>query len=121
MTLARMATIYFGRDYMQIKYDKAVRNRIPEIIEKSGRECSVKKLPDAEFLTYMEKKLLEEVNEYLDSKSIEELTDILEVVYRISELKGVSVDELERIRFNKSSRRGSFDGNYILISADKLD
>lgn len=106
---------------MQIDYNKAVRDRIPEIIKSSGKECSVKKVSDKEFLPYMENKLLEEVNEYLESREIEELADILEVICRITELKGVSIDEVEKIQSAKSFERGSFSKNYILISADDLE
>ena len=69
------------------KYDKAIRDKIPDIIKKSGNSCNVKKLPDDEFLPELEKKLREEVEEYLESKSVEELADAIEVIYRIAELK----------------------------------
>ena len=67
----------------------------------------------------MEKKLNEEVAEYLESKTDEELADILEVVYRIAELRGVSSDELDKIRKEKTKERGKFDSNLFLIDAEK--
>ena len=60
-------------------------------------------------------KITEEVTEYQNNKNPEELADILEVIYRISELKGVSRDELEEIRNKKASERGAFDKNLFLI------
>ena len=63
----------------------------------------------------LEKKLGEEVSEYQESKSPEELADILEVIYRIAELKGVSKEKLEEIRLKKSSERGAFEKNLFLV------
>lgn len=102
-----------------IKYEKAVRDKIPEIIKSSGKNCNVKKLDDSEFLIQLEKKLLEELNEYQESKDVEELADVLEAIYRISELKGVVPDELDKIRQKKAEQRGKFDDNLFLVDADK--
>ena len=96
-----------------MQYDKAIRDKIPEIIQKDGHSCSVKTLTDEEFLVQLEKKLSEEVTEYQNDKNPEELADILEVIYRIAQLKGVSKDELEKIRIKKSEERGGFDKNYF--------
>jgi predicted house-cleaning noncanonical NTP pyrophosphatase (MazG superfamily) len=46
---------------------KAVRDLIPEILKLSGRECMTSKLSDSDFLPELEKKLYEELKEYLDS------------------------------------------------------
>ena len=100
-------------------YDKAVRDKIPDIIKKSGNSYNVKKLSDDEFLPELEKKLREEVEEYLENKSVEELTDIIEVINRISELKGVSHNELEKIRQKKADERGKFNENLFLVDVIK--
>ena len=99
-----------------IEYNKAVRDRIPEIIEQSGDTCNVKTLSDSEFLEALEKKLEEELTEYQQSKSVEELADILEVIYRIAKLKEVSKEELETARNNKVKTRGGFAKNLFLIN-----
>jgi predicted house-cleaning noncanonical NTP pyrophosphatase (MazG superfamily) len=101
------------------KYNKVVRDKIPEIIAESGKQFNVKQLDDAAFLAELEKKLIEEVNEYSESKDVEELADLLEVIYRISELRGVSSDELDKIREEKAKKRGKFDSNLFLIDAEK--
>ena len=100
-------------------YNKAIRDKIPEIIKESGKNCNVKKLDDSEFLIRLEKKLAEELAEYQESKNVEELADILEVIYRISELKGVVSDELDKIRQKKAEQRGKFDDNLFLVDSDK--
>ena len=102
-----------------MQYNKAIRDKIPEIIQKDGHSCNVNTLPDEEFLEHLEKKLSEEVTEYQNDKNPEELADILEVIYRIAQLKGVSKEELEKIRIKKSEERGRFEKNLFLIDTSK--
>ena len=100
------------------EYNKAIRDKIPEIIKESGKKCEIKTLSDEEFLKELEKKLVEELNEYQESKDVEELSDILEVIYRISSLKGTSSEQLDKIRKDKVTKRGAFDDNLSLISTE---
>jgi len=101
------------------KYNKVIRDKIPEIIADSGKKYNLKQLDDTSFLAELEKKLIEEVNEYSESKDVEELADLLEVIYRISELRGVNPDELDEIRKAKAEKHGKFDDNLFLIDAEK--
>ena len=101
------------------EYYKAIRDKIPEIIKKSGYDYNIKKLSNSEFLVELEKKLGEELEEYNQSKSVEELADILEVIYRISELTGTSKEQLEQLRTKKAQDRGAFDENLFLIDTTK--
>lgn len=98
-----------------MKYGKAIRDKIPEIIRDTGATCIIETLPNEEFLLELEKKLEEEVEEYLQSKSPIELADIIEVIYRIVELRGISLEELTRIRLDKSEERGGFTKNLFLV------
>ena len=102
-----------------MQYDKAIRDKIPEIIQKDGHSCNVETLSDEEFLEQLEKKLSEEVTEYQNDKNSEELADILEVIYRVAQLKGVSKEELEKIRIKKSEERGGFEKNLFLMDTNK--
>ena len=101
-----------------IKYNKAIRDKIPEIIAESGKKFNIKHLDDESFLAELEKKLIEEVNEYSESKDVEELADLLELIYRISNLRGVNSDELDKIRKDKAEKRGKFDSNLFLIDSE---
>jgi len=101
------------------KYHKAIRDKIPEIIEESGHSCNVKSLTDSEFLVELEKKLIEELEEYRERKSIEELVDIIEVIQRISELRGISIEDLEKLRKAKAEKRGIFEKNLFLIDTNQ--
>jgi len=102
-----------------IYHDKAIRDKIPEIIQKDGYSCNVKTLSDEEFLVEIEKKLSEEVKEYQSNHDVTELADILEVVYRIAQLKGTSKEQLEKLRIKKAQDRGAFDENLFLIDTTK--
>lgn len=95
-------------------YNKLVRDNIPEIMIKNGATPVTRILDDEEYLKELNKKLSEEVNEYLESGSIEEIADIEEVILAILNTKDISRDSLEEIRKDKSSKRGSFNKKIFL-------
>lgn len=96
-------------------YDKLVRDKIPEIIEKSNKKLEIEIVSKEVLLDLLNKKLTEEVNEYLESKDVEELADILEVIHGILENKNITFDELEKIRLNKKAERGGFSKGIKLL------
>ena len=98
-----------------MNYNKAIRDKIPEIIAQSGKKCNVKILSDDEFLEKLVEKLSKEVSEYKKSKSLEELADILEVIDRILKIKGIKKGKLEEIQIMKKDERGGFEKNLFLI------
>lgn len=108
-------------DNMDKISSKAVRDKIPEIIRASGKECVVKEVPDSSFLLALENKLNEEVKEYSENKDIEELVDLLEVIHRIAELRGFSRSELETLRLKKRNIKGGFMENLLLFNSSKKD
>ncbi len=115
MTLEKICSIEVGWGSLVQTYNKAIRDKIPEIIRASGKDCDVKTLSDEDFLIEMEKKLLEEVHEYGESGSIMELADVLEVVYSIASLRRVDKEKLETLRVDKLKERGGFQKNLFLI------
>ncbi len=102
-----------------LDHNKTVRDKIPEIIQNDSHTCNVKTLSDEDFLVELEKKLSEEITEYQNDKNPEELADILEVIYRIAQLRGISKEELEKIRIKKIEERGPFNKNLFLIDTTK--
>lgn len=96
-----------------MKFNKLVRDRIPEIIAADGKKAVTRILDDEEYKIYLEKKLDEEVAEFHESRSIEELADILEVVYALSEVYG-STDDLLDSWDNKVRERGGFRKKILL-------
>lgn len=99
---------------MSIIYNKLVRDRIPEIIELSGRSCTIELLSDEDYLRMLEIKLDEELAEYHQNQSIEELADLLEVIRAVVIARGSSPEELERIRAEKARKRGGFEKKILL-------
>lgn len=89
-------------------YQKLVRDFIPNIIEGNGQKPIIRVLDESEFKKELDKKLLEETNEYLEDQNIEELADMMEVIYTILDFHGWSFDDLERIRREKAQARGGF-------------
>lgn len=97
-------------------YNKLVRDKIPEIIEASGKTCETEILSDEEYLQMLDKKLDEELAEYHQDHSIEELADLLEVLYATAKARGYSIEELEQVRIKKQKARGGFDKKILLKS-----
>ena len=95
-------------------YNKLVRDRIPEIIKNAGKIAEYEVLSQADYAKMLEKKLDEETAEYHASKNVEELADILEVLYALAESSGCSADELERLRARKAQERGGFKKRLFL-------
>lgn len=87
---------------------KLVRDKIPQIIIEDGRTPIVRTLSDDEYLSELDRKLNEEVAEYQADKSLEEMADVLEVLFAICEARGHSVDELMEVRDKKREKRGGF-------------
>lgn len=101
---------------MEKIYDKLVRDKIPEIIMKSGKACATEVLDDEKYAELLDQKLFEEMLEYHQDKSVEELADIVEVIYAIVKSRGLSVEEFEKIRVSKADERGGFEQKILLKS-----
>ena len=95
-------------------YNKLVRDKIPEIINSDNRVAITRTLDNEENLNELNKKLQEEVKEYLEDNNVEELADIVEVIYGILDSKNVSIEEFETIRLNKVNKKGAFDKKIFL-------
>ena len=95
-------------------YDKLVRDRIPEIIESTGRSCGTHVVFGDEFYSYLDKKLDEEILEFREARNLEELADIMEVVYGLAECLGYSEQELNILRSKKRDERGGFSRGIVL-------
>ena len=102
-----------------IKYDKLIRDKIPEIIEQSGKKCIVEVMNNDTYIEYLDQKLNEELAEYHQDKSIEELADLLEVMYAVVVARGYSVEELEQKRLDKAEKRGAFEKRLLLKSVSE--
>lgn len=99
-----------------MKLVKLVRDKIPAIITSKGDTPLYHVATNEEFEKELYKKLREEMGEFLQTGNIEEMADMLEVIYTIAELKGVGERRLNKIRTNKKEARGGFDKKIILES-----
>ena len=97
-------------------YNKLVRDNIPNIIKKNGATPIVRILDDEEYFKELNRKLKEELNEYLDGNDIEELADLYEVMLAVLDYKKMSLMEFDIIRKMKVEKRGAFKNKIYLES-----
>ena len=99
---------------MKIKYDKLVRDKIPEII-KENKQFPITHIADhEEYWGKLKEKLTEEVDEFLKDSNEEEIVDILEVIDYICKFKKFDKHKIGEIKKQKAEERGGFDGKVIL-------
>lgn len=103
---------------MAKQYHKLVRDRIPEIIRAGGKSCVTETLSDGEYLRLLDEKLSEELAEYQESKELEELADLLEVMRALVTARGCTWEQLEQIRQEKRTRRGGFEERILLLEVE---
>ena len=105
-----------------MSYNKLVRDKIPEIINQNeGRSCKTRILDNDEYLLELNKKIQEELTEYLESGDIEELADIEEVLRAILDSKGISYEDFEKIRQEKVNKRGAFKDRIYLEGLEEKE
>ena len=96
------------------KYNKLVRDRIPEIIEAGGSTCVTEILSDEDYLKMVDAKLDEELAEYHQDQYLEELADLTEVIHAAVIARGYTLEDLERVRAEKAAKRGGFQKRILL-------
>ena len=80
----------------------------------SGKQPVYSILTDEAYLARLDEKLNEELAEYQESKSMEELADLLEVIRAVAVARGSSMEEVEAIRRDKAAKRGGFEKKILL-------
>lgn len=95
-------------------YNKLVRDRIPEIIRASGAKCTTETLSHERYIAMLDAKLQEELSEYQESKSLEELADLLEVMGAVVKARGNTWEQLRQVRMKKREERGGFEQRILL-------
>lgn len=103
-------------------YNKLVRDRIPEIIEKTGKKFTTTILSDQEYIKELKKKSFEELEEYVNTSThedaLEELADVLEIIHALSRCHGSSIKGVEKIREKKAEERGGFEERIYLVDVE---
>ena len=103
---------------MQRVYNKLVRDKIPDIIKKNNEECIITTLNEEEYKKALEDKLVEELNEVLESNGtsrIEELADMIEVITSLAKLEGKTLNDVIEASSKKKEKRGGFDNKIFLL------
>jgi len=100
-------------------YNKLVRDRIPERIRVEGGTAAVTILSDAAYRKALDRKLEEELAEYLAEGDVAELADLLEVMMAICETRGLDPDGLESMRRAKAEKNGRFAQRLFLVSVER--
>ncbi len=104
---------------MLYTYNKLIRDNIVKIMEDKGCKVTYEILDDERYGEELDKKLKEEVNEYLSDYSVEEMADIMEVIYAILEYRGMSMEEVEKARIKKRDRKGAFKNKVFLKEVEE--
>ena len=103
-------------------YNKLVRDRIPEIIESTGKQFSTRTLENQEYIKELKSKSFEELEEYINAENnkdaIEELADLLEIIHALAECHGASIEKVEEVRQKKAQKRGGFKEKIFLIEVE---
>ncbi len=103
------------------EYNKLVRDRIPEIIRQSGRECETFIMDEMQYKNVLKMKLIEESEEVVNAKPeelIKELADVFEVVDGIIEIYGLDKDSILEEQKKRKEKRGSFTNRTCLVWAE---
>lgn len=96
-------------------YNKLVRDKIPQIIEATGKISDIRIAEKEELLGLLEAKLMEEVTEFKQDKNLEELADVMEVLFGLAKNLGFSEEDLMRKREEKRQERGGFEEGIVLL------
>ena len=103
-------------------YYKLVRDRIPDIIQQQGRQCTVRQPESEDELRLLLKaKMLEELDELWDNPSAEEAADIMEVLRTTCKYFNINWRQVMTARMEKNERRGGFDQRLVLEAVWKDD
>ncbi len=97
-----------------MKYNKLVRDKIPEYIRKKGGNPVTHIASEAEYWQKLKGKLIEEIEEFKKDENIEELADILEVLDAMAEYKGFDIKEVQSAKNKKATEKGKFKDKIIL-------
>lgn len=98
------------------KYNKLVRDKIPEILDQKNIPYEKRIASSVEYKKELIKKLLEEAKEFTNTPTVEELADVIEVVESLKKLQEYT--QVEDVRLDKKEERGGFD-NRIILTGEK--
>lgn len=100
---------------MLYHYHKLVRDKIPENINRSeGKKAKWKVLEEEEYRKELDRKLLEEIHEFIEAHQVEELADVMEVLETIIKINQISLEEAKEKQRIKKDKKGGFKDKIYL-------
>lgn len=96
------------------RYNKLVRDNIPEIIKKNGGIPVTHIADEKEYWEKLKEKLAEEVAEFQKDENVTELADILEIIDAICDYKKLGKNEIRNTQAQRATERGKFEKRIIL-------
>ena len=106
-------------------YNKLVRDRIPEIIQKEGNTADIIILSEESFKQAIKEKLIEEATEVYNAQNrddiLSELADLQEVMDTIKQLYNINTLEVNTIQAVKALQRGKFEKRLYLKSVKEKE
>ena len=103
---------------MNRSYNKLVRDRIPQLIEESGRSYTSRTLNKKEYFDALLDKIVEEIEEYRISDDEDELADVYEVLDCLVQLKEYEPMHIDYLQLIRREARGSFKDRILLIDVE---
>lgn len=102
-------------------YNKLIRDNLKEKILSDCLSATFSYVVGEEKQKALQKKLIEEAKEFLESGDIKELADVFEVIDSIIKEFNFDIDEVKRIQKDKREERGGFDEGLFLKQIVKYD
>ena len=95
----------------RFSFKKLVRDKIPDDTARNGGKAMVKILNDAEYLSELNKKLVEEVEELSRDGKVDssELADVYEILDAIKKVLKITDGQIEQERRAKAEAKGIFE------------
>ena len=110
---------------MQMKeYNKLIRDRVGEAIEKDGKVAIIRTLEKQEFQDELKQKLMEEVNELLSAQGdsiVEEMADVYEVLEHLLAVYGIKEEDLLIVKAKKAQIKGKFRKRLFLVAVKEKE
>lgn len=94
------------------KYNKLVRDKIPEMLDNKGINYEKRIASPEEYKIELIKKLEEEIGEFKEAGSEEELAGVIEVIEALKQLP--EYKNVEEVRKKKLVEKGGFKEKIIL-------
>jgi predicted house-cleaning noncanonical NTP pyrophosphatase (MazG superfamily) len=110
------------------KYEKLVRDKMPEIIKANGQTSNTRILGDADFRRAVADKVVEEAQEVREAllagggaDFVKEVGDLREIVAAAIELDGADEKQITEVQKLRCEQRGGFDKRIFLIDVEEAE